>query len=182
MLDKLKYGNEGVNRGAARSALPQMSAEMIADFLTEICRVLMPSAYLFLWVDKFHLVEGITPWLKHTPLLQAVDLITWDKTKIGMGYRTRRRAEYLVVIQKKPIKAKLTWKLHNIPDVIAENVNKTHAHSKPIELQKRLIEATTNKGDYVLDPAAGGYSVLTACKDLERNFIGCDLVGDDACC
>ena len=107
--------------------------------------------------------------------LNIVDLVVWDKGKIGMGYRTRRKSEYLLVLQKAPIKAKACWIDHSIPDVWEEKVVKVHPHSKPIELQRRLIAATTMKGDIVCDPAAGGYSVLDACKLADRDFIGCDI-------
>lgn len=174
VLDKMKYGNEGKSRGKERCALPQMSAEIIAEFLKQIERVMRLSGYLFLWVDKFHLVEGISSWFEETELV-PVDLITWNKQKIGMGYRTRRKSEYLVVLQKLPKLAKATWSLHNIPDIWDEKVTKTHVHSKPVELQKQLILATTDEGDYVCDPASGGYSVFEACRQTNRNFIGCDI-------
>lgn len=132
-----------------------------------------------MWIDKFHLCQSISPWLEGTKL-NIVDLITWDKGKIGMGYRTRRKSEYLIVLQKSPVQAKACWTDHGIPDVWSEKVEKVHPHSKPIELQRRLIAATTQPGDYVLDPAAGGFSVLTACELLgDRNFIGADLVYGD---
>ena len=175
VLDKLSYGNEGKNRGKQRSSLPQMSVDTIKEFLIEIERVLTPSGYLFLWVDKFHLCEGVSSWFEKVPKMEIVDLITWDKQKMGMGYRTRRKSEYLIVIQKIPKLAKATWTIHNIPDVWDEKVNKTHAHSKPIELQKKLIQAVTDEGDLVVDPAAGGYSVLEACLQTDRLFIGCDI-------
>lgn len=175
ILDKLSYGNEGKSRGKDRSDLSQMSEDIIKSFLKEIDRVLAPSGYLFLWVDKFHLVEGINTWLTNLNV-NIVDLITWNKMKIGMGYRTRRKSEYLIIIQKLPKKAKSTWILHNIPDVWDEKVVKTHTHSKPIELQKQLILATTNERDLVCDPASGGFSVFEACKLSNRNFIGTDLV------
>jgi site-specific DNA-methyltransferase (adenine-specific) len=44
-------------------------------------------------------------------------------------------------------------------------------------LQERLIQAVTNPGDIVVDPAAGGYSVLKAARNTERRFLGCDLLG-----
>ena len=175
VLDKLAYGNEGKQRGRARSALTQMTSESIEQFLQEIDRILLPSGYLFLWVDKFHLVEGVNKWFRALPDINAVDMITWNKMKIGMGYRTRRKAEYLVVLQKKPILAKATWTLHNIADVWDEKVMKLHPHSKPIGLQKQLILATTNENDYICDPAAGGYTVFEACKLTGRNFIGGDI-------
>ena len=174
ILDKMNYGNEGESRGKARCDLQQMDEEIIIKFINEIDRVLSPSGHLFLWVDKFHLCTGVLDWFSNTSL-QLVDLITWDKDKIGMGYRTKRKSEYLIVFQKEPKRAKDVWKSHSIPDVWVEKVNKTHAHSKPINLQKALIEATTEEGDYVLDPASGGYSVFEACKLCKRTFIGGDI-------
>ena len=180
ILDKLKYCNEGKSRGKARSSLPQMDEDTIISFIRGINLVLKGSGHLFLWVDKFHLCQGVLDWFLDTEL-HLVDMIVWDKGKIGMGYRTRRRSEYLIIFQKSPVKAKGFWKDHTIPDVWEEKVaEKTHPHSKPVELQKRLIAAVTDEGDAVLDPAAGSFSVLTACRELGREFIGCDLVyGED---
>lgn len=48
---------------------------------------------------------------------------------------------------KKPVRAKGCWLSHSIPDVWLEKITKTHPHSKPIELQKVLILATTEEGD-----------------------------------
>ena len=175
VLDKLCYGNEGKSRGKDRSALPQMSQEIIFEFLAKIELVLKPNGYLFLWLDKFHLFE-VKSWIENYQSLEIVDMVVWNKMKIGMGYRTRRKSEYLVIIQKFPRKSKSTWTLHNIPDVWDEKIlDKNHTHAKPIELQKQLILATTNENDLVLDPASGGYSVFRACKETGRNFIGCDL-------
>lgn len=179
VLDKLKYGNEGQQRGKARSELKQMSEETIISFINEIDRVLKESGHLFLWVDKFHLCQGVLDWVSDTSL-NLVDLIVWDKGRIGMGYRTRRKCEYLIVFQKSPVKAKACWNDHAIPDVWEEKTPKVHPHSKPIELQHRLIAATTKDGDVVLDPASGGYSVFEACKLLGRDFVGGDIeYGED---
>ena len=173
IMEKMKYGNEGA-RQKERALLTQMSDETIMEFIKEIDRTLTPSGHLMLWVDKFHLVEGVSPWIAGTDL-NLVDLVTWDKGKIGMGYRTRRKSEYLVIFQKSPKRAKDVWKVHDIPDVWLEKIKATHAHSKPVQLQSALINATTEEGDLVLDPASGGFSVFEACKNINRNFIGCDL-------
>ena len=178
ILDKLAYGNEGKNRAQTRCALPQMGTDTIRTFIVEISRVLKPSGHLFLWVDKYHLCEGVSEWLIDTDL-KIVDMVVWVKPNIGMGFRTRRKSEYIIVIQKKPIRAKGVWQIHNIPDVWNEKVEKIHPHSKPVELQKALINAVTNEGDLVLDPASGGYSVMLACKQSNRNFVGGDIVYGD---
>ncbi|MES2418594.1 MAG: DNA methyltransferase [Bacteroidota bacterium] len=175
VMDKMKYGNEGESRQKARIALSQMSNEMIRQFIIEIDRVLIKSGHLFLWIDKFHLCEGTNSWFKETSLA-VVDLITWDKGKMGMGYRTRRKSEYLLVLQKAPNRAKGVWLRHDIPDVWTEKiVDKRHPHQKPALLQRSLIDSVSAENDFILDPCSGSYSVFEACRLTGRNFIGCDL-------
>ena len=174
VLDRMNYGNEG-ERQMKRAQLAQMSESQIHQFIAEYARVLAPSGHLMLWIDKFHLVEGVGRWYAHTDL-EAVDLITWDKGRIGMGYRTRRKSEYLLILQKPPKRAKGIWCIHNIADVVTESyAHQHHAHSKPIQLQAKLIEAVTEMGDFVIDAAAGGFSVMAAAQSVKRNFIGCDI-------
>ena len=176
VLEKMNYGNEG-ERQIERSKLIQMNEKTIISFVREIDRVLAKSGHLFLWVDKFHLCEGISLWLKKTDLA-IVDMVVWNKSRIGMGYRTRRSSEYLLILQKTPIKSKGIWKIKNIPDVWTEKIDhktKNHPHQKPLQLQKILIESVSNEGDVIVDPAAGGYSVSEACLLANRDFLGCDI-------
>ena len=175
ILDKMQYGNEGVSRGRGRSNLPQMSEEVIGEFIAGISAALIPSGHLFLWIDKFHLCTGVGPWVTQWGL-EVVDLVTWNKDRIGMGYRTRRVGEYLLILQKPPKRAKGVWQSHDIPDVVTEKVERVgNVHPKPVNLQARLIEAVTDPGDVVLDPAAGSYSVMTAAHQVGRRFLGCDI-------
>lgn len=178
VLDHQKYGNEGQSRGARRSALEQMSEPVIKEFVALIGKTLRPSGHLFLWIDKFHLCQGVTSWFEQTSL-QIVDLIVWEKKKIGMGYRTRSKCEFLMVLQKKPIRAKGVWTAHNIPNVWEEGADTTvHPHAKPVELQTALISAVTQEGDIIVDPAMGGGSVFEACKKAGRKFVGGDINAD----
>lgn len=177
VLDKLAYGNEGA-RQSGRASLEQMDEDTIVAFLRGIDDVLRPSGHCFLWLDKFHLCEGVAHWLAGTRLL-VVDMITWNKGRIGMGYRSRRKSEYLLVLQKAPKRARGAWTRHDIPDVWEERiVGKGHPHRKPIDLQSALIEATTRPGDLVIDPAAGSQSVRAATlRNPGRGFVGADLLG-----
>jgi hypothetical protein len=85
-------------------------------------------------------------------------------------------ADYLLVLQKPPLAAKTTWRDHGIPNRWIEKVDrKLHPHIKPIGLITRLIGATTEPGDLVVDPAAGSFVVMHAAHRLGRNFIGCDI-------
>jgi site-specific DNA-methyltransferase (adenine-specific) len=181
LLDHTRYGNEG-ERQKGRSLLRQMTEADIRAFLAAIDRVLMPSGHLLLWTDKFHLCTGVAPWFAGTAF-ETVDLIVWNKKRFGMGYRTRRVSEYLLIVQKAPRRAKGVWTRHDIPDVWDERLpqgSRSGAgprppHAKPIDLQSRLIEALTHEGEIVLDPAAGSYSVLAACRQVNRRFLGCDV-------
>jgi site-specific DNA-methyltransferase (adenine-specific) len=84
--------------------------------------------------------------------------------------------DYLLVLQKPPLRAKATWRDHRIPNRWSEKVDrKIHPHAKPQGLIERLIAAVTLPGDLVIDPAAGSFGVLTACLRLDREFIGCEV-------
>ena len=172
VLDHLKFGNEGA-RQRGRAKLPAMSDDYIDRVCLESARVLKPGGYLMRWVDTFGLCEG-----HHQRIAEAVkpvDLIAWDNLRLGMGKRTRRRGDYLLILQKPPISPR-TWRDHGIPNRWPEKVDrKHHPHIKPIGLTTRLIGAVTEPGDLVVDPAAGSFVVLHAARQLERNFIGCDI-------
>ena len=175
VLDRMNYGNEGKSREKRRCSLMQMPEALIAEFIRGIDSVLIPSGHLFLWIDKFHLCQGFKTWFEDTQL-DIVDLIVWHKDRFGMGYRSRRVSEYCVVLQKHPRRAKGVWKIHNIRDVWLERTKtKEHPHQKPVGLQGELIAAVSNEGDYIIDPAAGSFSVMEAALSKNRNFIGCDL-------
>ena len=177
VYDKMKYGNEDTSRNNVRVKLPQMTEETIIKFVQEISRVLIPSGHLFLWMDKFHLCSDFQNWCDGTRLT-VVDMLTWDKEKIGLGYRTRHRSEFCMILQKEPRRAKGVWTLRDIPDVWQEKITeKKHPHNKPIKLQSTLIAAVTAPGDLVIDPSAGSFSVMEACNLKGRIFLGCDIKG-----
>ena len=105
-----------------------------------------------------------------------VDLVAWNSQHFGKGYRTRRRGDYLLILQKSPLAAKAPWRDHAIRDRWTEKVDrKLHPHIKPIGLIRKLIGAVTRPGDLVVDPAAGSFVVMHAAHQLGRDFVGCDL-------
>ena len=86
-----------------------------------------------------------------------------------------------MVLQKRPLRARATWRDRGIPSRWPEKINlkiyprKLYPHAKPIGLIARLISALTNRGDLVVDPAAGSFTVMHAAHALGRDFIGCDI-------
>jgi len=177
-LDRLAYGNEGA-RQKGRALLPTMTSNYVDACCREAARVLRPSGYVLQWVDTFRLCEAYH--LRIADVLKCVDLIAWDNKRIGNGYRSRRRGDYLLVLQKPPLAAKSTWCDHSIPNRWPEKVDRTlHPHIKPIGLIRKLIGAVTRPGDLVVDPAAGSFVIMHAAHQLGRDFVGCDLAYDSS--
>jgi site-specific DNA-methyltransferase (adenine-specific) len=172
VLDTLKFGNEGV-RQKGRAQLPAMREDYIDAVCHESARVLRPGGYLMRWSDTYCLCEAHHHRVGDA--FKCVDLIAWDNLRMGMGKRSRRRGDYLLVLQTVPIKAS-NWRDHGIPSRWIEKVDrKVHPHLKPVGLIERLIGAVTSPGDLVVDPAAGSFVVLQAARRMGRDFIGCDL-------
>ena len=115
VLDKMRYGNEGVSRGRRRSGLPQMSEETIGEFIAGISTALIPSGHLFLWTRQIPSLRPASEPGWETCGLEVVDLVTWNKGRMGMGYRTRRVAEYLLILQKPPTQVGAGWQRDDIP-------------------------------------------------------------------
>lgn len=53
-----------------------------------------------------------------------------------------------------------------------------HPTQKPLYLLERIIKASTQEGDIVLDPFCGSSTTGVACKKLKRKYIGIDNVAE----
>lgn len=111
-----------------------------------------------------------------TKKIELVDVIIWKKG-FGMGKRSRRTFEPLIILQNIP-KTTKNWTDKGIPDNFEEkiiNPRKGHPHRKPLLFTQRLLESITSPNGYVLDPCSGSFSTFAVTQKINRNFIGCDL-------
>ena len=60
-------------------------------------------------------------------------------------------------------------------DIDVYEEKRYHPTQKPIKLIKRLIYASSNKGDIVFDPFVGSGSTAVAAVQLERDFLGFEI-------
>ncbi|CAG8606327.1 159_t:CDS:10, partial [Racocetra fulgida] len=74
-----------------------------------------------------------------------------------LGSLFRNQAEFAYLLQKEPFNCR-------------EFRDRSFAG-----LNKRLIEAVTQKGDLVVDPCAGSFTVLNSCLETKREFLGADI-------
>jgi len=59
--------------------------------------------------------------------------------------------------------------------VVAGNERIGYQTQKPKVLIERIIKASSNEGDTVADYYLGSGTTAVVCKELNRNFIGCDI-------
>lgn len=72
------------------------------------------------------------------------------------------------------------WQIHRVRWNSKERISLSsgkiaHAAQKPLKLMRRLIKATTNKNDFILDPFLGTGTTSVVAKELGRCSIGIEL-------
>ena len=65
------------------------------------------------------------------------------------------------------------WEIPMLSTTHSERVG--YDTQKPKLLIERIINASSNEGDLVADFYAGSFTTAEVCKELNRNFIGCDI-------
>lgn len=80
--------------------------------------------------------------------------------------------ENIIYIREKGVKIK------GISRLFTHNCGKSkygHPTEKPLEIIEKLILTASNEGDLIFDPFMGSGTTAAACKELNRNFIGCEI-------
>ena len=70
------------------------------------------------------------------------------------------------------------WEFSHVHYSNPERVN--HPTQKPEALMKRIISASSNKGDLIVDPFAGSGTTCVVANFLSRRWIGVDINPDYA--
>ena len=71
------------------------------------------------------------------------------------------------------VEARDFWEFNILSCRNAERIG--YATQKPKALIERIIKASSNEGDLVADFYMGSGTTAEVCKDLKRDFIGCDI-------
>lgn len=65
------------------------------------------------------------------------------------------------------------WEINMVGRTSSERVD--YSTQKPLELMDRILKLTTKENDLVMDGFCGSGSFLVKAKELNRNYIGCDI-------
>jgi site-specific DNA-methyltransferase (adenine-specific) len=114
--------------------------------------------------------------IKYFNLIQTV---VWRKF-IGLGWRYRPAYENIVILSKNKDKYNFydtSKKCANLIEGINQKIPRKGEHptQKPVELMEHFLKIHSKEGDIILDPFNGGGSTGVACKNLKRQFFGCEL-------
>ena len=123
--------------------------------------------------------RALPPWFKHPPgyadmsvqerldVLDDQGLIYWPPRGSVPQYK-----RYLAVAEGNPIQDIIS-DIRPIGSQAAERLG--YPTQKPVALLERIIKASTNEGDTVLDPFCGCATTIEAAHGLKRKWIGIDI-------
>lgn len=150
----------------------------IEDWLPELYRVLKPQSHCYIMTNN----KNITHYLNaiNNSKFHFIKCLIWVKDNKIMGQTYMSQFEFVIMCRKgghKRINDCGTSDVLQIPNKKLKDKNgKTiHDTEKPILLNEILINNSSNKGDWILDPFMGIGSCGVACINTNRNFIGYEL-------
>lgn len=189
------YKDYQSNRPTAHSRVKAINGHDfdLPYFLKESARVLKPGSHFYCWCDH-HTFPGII-WAmdeleKECREQESENFFTykncliWVKSNHGSGDLNGNwspQHEFILYASKgkrKPLRGKrgsnvLYKKIGDDIEFYKKvfNYNFDHGTTKPVEILKILIEASSDAGDLVFDPYAGTMSLGEACILTGRNYL-----------
>lgn len=144
-----------------------------------------------IWISgTFHNIYSVGMALEEEGF-KIINNITWQKTNPppNLACKAFVHSTETIIWAKKDLKKnkyKFNYKLmkelngdKQMKDVWTSSLTKPsekkcgkHPTQKPLEILERIILASTNKGDVVLDPFSGSATTGIAAIKLDRNYIG----------
>ena len=119
-----------------------------------------------------------TPQMKGTRFCNAHETLLWAKKSADQKKYTFHYRELKAGNDDKQMRSDWYVPICSGGERELRNGKKAHTTQKPEALMHRVITATTNPGDLVLDPFCGTGTTAAVAKRLGRNYITIDREGD----
>ena len=139
--------------------------------LPEIYRVLKPNGAFYCFTSWTQMSEWL---LRFQQYFKLQNLLIWDK-KRHSGCYSPSSWQFTWEGIFFGIKGKRKIRKYQKDVLISEEKGKRIAMQKPVDVVKKLIEASSDEGMVILDPFIGSGTTAVACKQLKRNFIGIEI-------
>ena len=183
-----------VNKGDwDRSRGVELDHQFNSEWLSACHRVLKPSGTI--WVSgTFHVYLSVGMAMRQIGYRILNDIV-WEKPAPppNLGCRCFTHATEVLLWATKAKKGSKDRYVFNYEEMKAENGGKQmksvwrisppravekrfgkHPTQKPLDLVKRCLRASTDRGDLILDPFSGSGTTGVAALELGRRFIGCE--------
>ena len=171
--EKIKYNRKWIR--LCRKALKDDGTIWISGTFHNIY-----SIGVALELEGFSLINNIT-WVKPNPapnlacrcFTNSSETILWARKQITAKKKGKHTFNYSLMKQiNKGKQMKDVWTI-NLPSKTEKEFGK-HPAQKPEALLERIILASTNEGDLILDPFNGSGTSGLAALRLKRKYIGID--------
>lgn len=165
-VNRLSSGLRNLNKDKADILLFNLE-----ESLSECVRICTGSIYIFCGIEQISFIRSYFVERK-----LSTRLCIWEKSNPSPMNGTRLWLSGIesIVFARKP-KATFNEHCKNTVFRFPTVRGKLHPTMKPILLIEKLIKASSNEGDTVLDFTMGSGTTGVACKNLNRNFIGIEL-------
>lgn len=147
-------------------------------YAPEFYRVLKEGSHCYIMTNHLNLQNMLNTFTDAG--FHFIKSLIWVKDNKVMGCYYMSQFEYILFFRKGPAK-----KINNcgtsdvltIPNKKLKGIDGQNLHDtqKPVDLMRILVENSSKKGEYVIDPFMGIGTTGIACKQLGRNFIGCEI-------
>lgn len=148
--------------------------DLLEAVVKECYRILVPNAHMYFWFDiKMH--SQIFRILTEAGFAVDPVPLIWVKNVSGQANSPNSRwasGYEACFFCRKGLRALLTPGQSNLLKFdVVHSAKKIHPTEKPVELIKKLIEASTVPGEVVVDPFGGSGSTGAAALELGRNYL-----------
>ena len=165
--ERAKYSGQlrKINKGAA-----DIETFELRPFIEQLDRLCCGSIYIFCGIPQ---INEIYDYFKNERSVDYMSRVcVWEKTNptpANGQHMWLSGTEFAIFAKRR----KAVYN-ENCKSNVWKNPSgksKVHPTEKPIELFKRLVLASSNEGDVVLDPCAGSGTTAIACLNTNRNYI-----------
>ena len=141
----------------------------------DIHRVLKDDGAIFMFTSMSYMTEGFHSFQTYFKLH---NIIIWDKINpIYPRSKSHFRLQYEPIFYGS--KGLHILKNSKCGDIIQANIPRGHIRKhpsqKPVDLIKKILLSTLDDKVIILDPFCGVGSILVACKELGRKYIGIEI-------
>lgn len=164
--DKYKYSNDNIKDYFT----------FLSNVIDESIRVSKGHVFFNIMKNYYNKKDVFKIIGKYSDVIQ--EIFIWEKTNPlpASGKSITNSYEYFIVFGSKPIKSNTTYTKNIITTSVNSKTSKEHKAIMKQEVCDWFIEKFTNKDDLILDPFMGAGTTAISCINLDRKYIGFELI------